>query len=206
MTALIVLAAVVLLIFLALQIKLKVRASYGEDGFSWSVKLGAVRVLPRTKKEKKKAPGKESKAESAAKAEPKKRKLPSAETVRAYAELGVKLLKKLLRSMRLDKLRVHFLSAFDDPYDTAMAYSYAGIAMEAAAGMTAGQPCKPDLHTELDFDSQDMKLDADIRVYARLGKLIDLALTAYFGWRSVRKQLRENSDAKENNDVQSTDR
>ena len=199
MTALFVLGGILVLFGALALIKCSAEASYNENGFRWAVRVGGIVIVPRGKR---KQSGREKEEKPAGE---KTRSKPTLDQIRAYADWGLSILKRFLKSLRIDVLRVHFLSASDDPYDTAMAYGYAGTAMEGVTGAANGRIRHLDLHTDLDFDRTEPELDAKIKIFARVGKLAVCALYALCGWRKLKKQFRK-SDEKEKEHVQSTDR
>lgn len=189
MTALIAAGAVLLALVLLSLVKCGVDAAYSQQGFTWKVWVGPFAVL--SSKKKKDPPGHDRK-EPEKSGKPAFGKKPSLAYLRALAELGLRLLKRFFKSLRINCLRFHFRSAFDDPYDTAMAYGWAGMAMESLTAFAAGRIRRLDLHTELDFDSDQPEVDARIVVSARLGRLILLAVSALFGYWSIRRRAKDN--------------
>lgn len=162
--------------------------------FLWKIKVGGLCILPRRKKRKQ-----EEKPEPPQQNGSKK--APDIAKLRRYADFFVALLKRYKKRMHIDTLRICFLSAFDDPYDTAMAYSYAGIALESIAGIAGGEIRKLQLHTDLDFDAQEPKLSFYIHANIRFAVLVRIGLTILCEIKRMRKQ-----EAKEKKNVESTDR
>jgi len=191
--ALYIVGGLLILLFLIAMLSLTAEASFAEGSFAWSIRLCGVRILPRDKKEKK--PEEQDKPKT-----PKRKR--SFDEIRLYAELFLRLLKRFFKRMKIEHLRIHFLSAFDDPYDTAMAYSYAGLAMETLAGIANGRIRKLELHTDLDFDSEELKLDLYFLASIRLISLLCLLRAFKKGRADIQNQL----TAKEKEHVESTDR
>ncbi len=188
----IVIAAVVLALFCLLSVTAEAR--FEDWTFRWEIKIGGLHFLPKRKKREK--------AEDDAPArKTKDKKKPDMGKLRWYVDFFSDILKRYKKRIRIDTLRISFLSAFDDPYDTAMAYSYAGIAMETIAGIVGGEVSGLRLHTDLDFDAQEPKLDAYIHVNTRFLILIRIYLTFKREKKRFQKQ-----EAKEKNNVESTDR
>ena len=191
MTALIIVGAVLLALVLLSLLKCGVEVAYDESGFWWRLRVGFLRFsLPRKKET---APSPAHKAGGKTKAPKAKTKQqtkpkPSLAYLQALAALGFRLLKRFFRHLHIDRLRIYFLSAYDDLYDTAMAYGWAGTAMEALTAFADGRIRRLELHTELDFDSTQPQLEAQIVIYARLGALVALAVSALHGYRAIRRE------------------
>lgn len=164
--------------------------------FTWEVKIGGLHILPRRKKQEQNEADKPASAQESG-----GKKAPDMAKLRRYADFFADLLKRYEKRLHIDTLRICFLSAFDDPYDTAMAYSYAGVAMEAITGIAGGEIRRLRLHTDLDFDAQEPKLDAYIHANTRLLVLVRIYLAIKREMKRIRKQ-----EAKEKENVQSTDR
>lgn len=203
MTALIIVGAVLLALVLLALLKCGVEAAYDASGFWWRLRVGVFRFAPP--KKKKPAPSTVHEAGGKPKAKkPKQRTKPSLDYLRALAALGFRLLKRFFKHLHIDRLRIYFLSAYDDPYDTAMAYGWAGTAMEALTAFADGRIRRLELHTEPDFDSTQPLLEAHIVIYARLGALAALAVSALHGYRALHRE--NNTSEKEKNNGKSVDR
>lgn len=198
MTAWIVAAAFVAFLVLLALVKCRAEAAYNEDGFRWRVSLGFITLAPREGK-----PKRGKKPRRAKSAESKTRKAPDIDQLRAWAALALRLLKRFFKRLRIELLRVHFISAYDDPYDTAMAYGYAGSAMETVTELANGRIGRLDLHTEPDFDAAQPRVDAHVIVFVRVGDLIILAISAWRGYRAVKRRAKKE---KENEHGESVDR
>lgn len=164
--------------------------------FSWEIKIGGLHFLPKRKKQKQNEAEKDAPAQESG-----GKKKPDIAKLRRYADFFADLLKRYKKRLHIDTLRICFLSAFDDPYDTAMAYSYAGIALETIAGIAGGDIPELLLHTDLDFDAQEPKLGCYIHVNTRFLVLIRIYMVIRREMKRIRKQ-----EAKEKENVESTDR
>lgn len=196
MTALIVVAAVVAVVVLLGLIRCRAEAAYNENGFAWRVTVGPFTIAPRAggrEKHKPKKPERET------------HKTPDMAMLRAFFDLGLRLLKRFFKRLKIDLLRVHFTASFDDPYDTAMAYGYAGSAMEAFTAFAAGRIRRLDLHTQPDFDSAQPVIDVRVEMSVRLGSLVQIAISALFGFLSIRRRAEKKLE-KENEHGKSVDR
>lgn len=201
MTAWIVAGCVALALVLLLLVKCRAEAAYAEAGFVWRLRFGPITIAPRTGRKRRKKDTDKPKVDKAA----PKHRTPDMARLRAMAELALRLLKRFFKHLDIDRLRVHFTAAFDDPYDTAMAYGYAGSAMEAVTALSGGRIRHLDLHTQLDFDSNRPEIDAAVTLSVRLGTLLNLALSALFGLLAIRRKSRKLSE-KENEHGKSVDR
>lgn len=200
MTALIVAAAIAAVLALVCLVKCRVEAGYDEGVFGWRVSVGLLTLAPRERRERK-----EKNKNSPQKPKQSAHELPSLSALRDLAELALRLLKRFFKCLRIEWLRVYFVSAFDDPYDTAMAYGYAGEAMEAVTALSNGRIRKLELHTELDFDAAQPQIEAGVTLSVRLGALLAIAISALFGFLSLKRRWKKQSE-KENEHGKSVDR
>ena len=164
--------------------------------FTWEIKIGGMHFLPKRKKQKQNKAEKDVPAQESG-----SKKKPDPAKLRRYADFFADLLKRYKKRLHIDTLRICFLSAFDDPYDTAMAYSYAGIALETIAGIAGGDIPELMLHTDLDFDAEEPKLGFYIHANTRFLVLVRIYVVIKREMKRVQKQ-----EAKEKENVQSTDR
>lgn len=156
-----------------------VRAAYRQGSFSLELYLLGLR-LPLPKKRK---PG-NNPPEKGASLEGKQR--PDLLRFARQAELAVRLLRRFLGKMRVDRLKVHVLSAFPDPYDTAMAYNLAGLSLQALSAFGGGIR-ELDLKSDLDFQAERPALDAALHASLRLGRLLAIGLAAAYGHRKIQR-------------------
>lgn len=191
MTALLVLGGVLVCLLLLGLVKCRVEAGYDEGGFRWRVSVGAFTLAPRERRERRKNPKPARAAER-----PENIHLTLAQ-LREVAELALRLLKRFFKHLRIERLRVYFVSAFDDPYDTAMAYGYAGEAMEAVTTLSNGRIRKLELRTDLDFDAAQPRIEAAMSMSVRLGALFAIAISALFGFSSLKRRWKKQTE-KEN--------
>lgn len=201
MTAWIVAGCAVAALVCLLLVKCRAEAAYAQGEFVWRVRIGPITIAPRAgRKERQKDADKPEEDEAAPKHRP-----PDWIRLRAMAELALRLLKRFFKRLDIDRLRVHFTASFDDPYDTAMAYGYAGSAMEAVTALFGGRVRDLDLHAQLDFDAACPVIDAAVTLSVHLGTLLNLALSALFGLLAIRRKSRKLSE-KENEHGKSVDR
>lgn len=180
MTILIILA--VLIAFL-LYLPVGVDMGYTDSGVILLVRIGAVtlRLFPRKHKkpkQKKPAKGKKSaqKAQSADQPKQKKKLNVTWEEIQSALDLTVRSIRKL--KFRVRKLMLHFTSAFDDPYTTAMVYGYANA---AASALGLYRVRGGDVQLSADFTSGQWTAEAYISITIRIFYMIKFAFSLLFG-------------------------
>lgn len=130
MTALTVLLAVLLVLFLISRIRIGAKAEYSEDGAMVWVKAGPLsfQVWP-AKKEKKEKQERAKKAEPPAEQE-KAKPGGSFELLRRMLPLAAEAAGRLRRKVRVDQLRLDFTAAApDDPAAAALSFGWANSAI-----------------------------------------------------------------------------
>ncbi len=100
---------------------------------------------------------------------------------------GRRLLGMLFRHLRLERLRIFFLSAFSDPWETVRAYNMAGLCMTALQELAGEQGARMELRSDLDFDAGQPSLEAALELSAPLWPLSALLWVLL---RQRRKQAR----------------
>lgn len=95
--------------------------------------------------------------------------------------------------LHLHRLKLHFLSAFEDPCQTAMVYGYAGAAVNA---LGLPQLKQADIQLGVDFEQEQPELDGYLSVTIRVYEILKLAFRLIAGaipvlWRrrNRRKQM-----------------
>lgn len=166
-------------------------------GIDVGYKEGNVRVLLRascftfqiypTASTKKKKEKKQKKIN-----EKKKRSVPDVTKDEILDAIGVavKAVKKL--RFHLHKLKLHFVSAFADPYQTAMVYGYASAAVNAFA---LSQLKQSDIRLVVDFEREDCYVDGYLSVTIKIYYIMKLVCCLIGGmipilW-SRRKRLKK---------------
>ena len=132
MTALWIILAIALVLTVLNLLPVGVDAAYADDVFSLAARIGPfrLRLLPKPpdQKPKKKKPPKPKKEK------PKKRSAPpDIRTILALAKLGLQALDRFRQRLRVQLLRLVFVSGASDPYDTALAFGYVNAALGAGA-------------------------------------------------------------------------
>lgn len=136
---------------------------------------GYFRIASFTKKIYPKQSKKERQKKSA---EKKNKAVPdvSKDEVLDAVEVVVRSIKKL--SFRLYKLKIHFVSAFEDPYRTAMVYGYANAAVQAFA---LPQLKQSDIQLAVDFERDTCYLDGYISVTIRIYYILKFVCCVVIG-------------------------
>lgn len=207
MTALYVIAGIVLVLWLISLLRVGGVVEYSADGVEVQLRIGPFRVElfphqpreekhPKNKKEKKTKKGKRPKKE---KKKPPKEKpaVPLTEKVggalslfRELLPVGLEAAEKLFRRLRVDELVLHLTWGADDPADAAMGY---GAAQAALAALL------PPLERCLHIRERDVGAAVDFQlaepiIYARgslsftVGQLTTLGVAA--GVKALRGYLR----------------
>lgn len=175
MRALIVIGSIMLVFFLIGLIPLGVSAAYDADGFALSLRVWLFSIRLGSGKEKpvqsKKSPQKEKGGQVK-----KKRELPPIPVLKLLASNGYALLCRLVSRLRVEILKIHFVSSFPDPCHTAMAYAAAGMAMDGLLRVGEGRIVHPDLRADVDFDADKPLIDICLCLTVRIGQMLAAAL------------------------------
>ena len=184
MTAWLLTVAILLMLALPGLLRCTVRAAFRQGSFSLELYLLGFRVsLPD-----KSTPGNNI-PEKGAPLERERR--PDLLRMARMAELAVKLFSRAVGKMRVERLKVHVLSAFPEPYDTAMVYSLAGLSMQTVMLLAGDRIRELDLRSDLDFEGQRPVLNAAVHASLRLGRLAALGLAALYGRRKILRACRK---------------
>ena len=159
MTALWIILAVALVLTVLNLLPVGVDAAYADDVFSLAARIGPfrLRLLPKPpdQKPKKKKPPKPKKEK------PKKRSAPpDIRTILALAKLGLQALDRFRQRLRVQLLRLVFVSGASDPYDTALAFGYVNAALGALTPLA----------------ERALRIDARIVCTIRIGQIVIIAL------------------------------
>ena len=176
MTALWIILAVALVLTVLNLLPVGVDAAYADDVFSLAARIGPfrLRLLPKPpdQKPKKKKPPKSKKEK------PKKQSAPpDIRTILALAKLGLQALDRFQR-LRVQLLRLVFVSGASDPYDTALAFGYVNAALGALTPLAerALRIDERDIQTGVDFQAERPRIDARIVCTIRIGQIVIIAL------------------------------
>ena len=139
MTALWIILAIALVLTVLNLLPVGVDAAYADETFSLAARIGPfrLRLLPKPPdaKPKKKKPPKPKKEKPKKKSAP-----PDIRTILALAKLGLQALNRFRQRLRVQLLRLVFVSGAPDPYDTALAFGYVNAALGALTPLRS-VPC-----------------------------------------------------------------
>ena len=169
MTALWIILAIALVLTVLNLLPVGVDAAYADDVFSLAARIGPfrLRLLPKPpdQKPKKKKP-------------PKRSAPPDIRTILALAKLGLQALDRFRQRLRVQLLRLVFVSGASDPYDTALAFGYVNAALGALTPLAerALRIDARDIQTGVDFQAERPRIDARIVCTIRIGQIVIIAL------------------------------
>ncbi len=191
MIALIIIGVIVLLI--ALIMLIPVGADIGYENGELHVSAKACGVLmslyPKPQEEEKHKKEHEQKAEEKAKEEkPKKDKLPldigkfSKEEMLELAKAGLSAVGKFGRKLKVDRFLLHYTAAGNDPYNTAVTFSYVNAALSSLAPICAKRFTVKDcsVWTDIDFTKDKTALDLGLAMSIRIGQIVAIVLAVGF--------------------------
>lgn len=192
MTALKVLAVILLVLFLVGLIRVGGGGEYSAQGLTVWIKLGPfrIKVFPlkkeKTKKKKEKTPAKAKKAlpETEKPAEEKPKKGGALTQVKAFLPLICEAAGALKRRIRIDKLYLDYtLAGKEDAAAAAMSFGYsnAAVGMILALFEQNFDVKERRVRTAVDFNADSPKIYVCAVISARLGQLVSFALR--FGWK-----------------------
>lgn len=139
---------------------------------------GSCRSRPDAKPKKKKPP-------KPKKEKPKKQSAPpDIRTILALAKLGLQALDRFRQRLRVQLLRLVFVSGAPDPYDTALAFGYVNAALGALTPLAerALRIDERDIQTGVDFQAEQPHIDARIVCTIRIGQIVVIALAFGVGF------------------------
>ena len=188
MTALWIILAIALVLTVLNLLPVGVDAAYADETFSLAARIGPfrLRLLPKPPdaKPKKKKPQKPKK-EKPKKEKPKKKSAPpDIRTILALAKLGLQALNRFRQRLRVQLLRLVFVSGAPDPYDTALAFGYVNAALGALTPLAerALRIDERDIQTGVDFQAGQPRIDARIVCTIRIGQIVVIALAFGVGF------------------------
>ena len=173
---------VVVLIVLLLCVPVGADVGYAGDQLTLKVRVGPLTVTLFPKKPGKDKPKKKPKKDTAQEAEsqPKekqKRKLDvTKEEIWSAVQVVFRSVKKL--RFRLNRIKIHFISAFPDPYHTAMVYGYTNAAVDAL-GLTMRKGT--DIQLGADFSKDKPVIDVYCSVTIRILYIMKLVFSVLLG-------------------------
>lgn len=182
MTALWIILAIALVLTVLNLLPVGVDAAYTDETFSLVARVGPLRIRllpkPPDAKPKKKPP-------KPKKEKPKKKSAsPDIRTILALAKLGLQVLNRFRQRLRVQLLRLVFVSGAPDPYDTALAFGYVNAALGALTPLAerALRIDERDIQTGVDFQAERPRIDARIVCTIRIGQIVVIALAFGVGF------------------------
>ena len=183
MTALWIILAIALVLTVLNLLPVGVDAAYTDETFSLAARVGPLRLRllpkpPDAKPKKKKSP-------KPKKEKPKKKSAsPDIRTILALAKLGLQALNRFRQRLRVQLLRLVFVSGAPDPYDTALAFGYVNAALGALTPLAerALRIDERDIQTGVDFQAERPHIDARIVCTIRIGQIVVIALAFGVGF------------------------
>ena len=183
MTALWIILAIALVLTVLNLLPVGVDAAYADEAFSLAARIGPfrLRLLPKPPdaKPKKKKPQKPKKEK------PKKKSAsPDIRTILVLAKLGLQALNRFRQRLRVQLLRLVFVSGAPDPYDTALAFGCVNAALGALTPLAERTLCidERDIQTGVDFQAGQPRIDARIVCTIRIGQIVAIALAFGVGF------------------------
>lgn len=183
MTALWIILAIALVLTALNLLPVGVDAAYTDETFSLAARIGRLRLRllpkPPDAKPKKKKPPKPKKEK------PKKKSAsPDIRTILALAKLGLQALNRFRQKLRVQLLRLVFVSGAPDPYDTALEFGYVNAALGALTPLAerALRIEERDIQTGVDFQAERPRIDARIVCTIRIGQIVVIALAFGIGF------------------------
>ena len=190
MTALWIILAVALVLTVLNLLPVGVDAAYADDVFSLAARIGPfrLRLLPKPPdaKPKKKKPPKPKKEKPKKKSAP-----PDIRTILALAKLGLQALNRFRQRLRVQRLRLVFVSGAPAPDDTALAFGYVNAALGALTPLAerALRIDERDIQTGVDFQAGQPRIDARIVCTIRIGQIVVIALAFGVGFLKQKNAL-----------------
>lgn len=199
MTVLLIILAIIILI-LILPFGATVRYLDGEFSAALRVLAFDFTVFPAKEKKPKKAkkPKKPKKEKEEKPPEEKpKRKLPfTPEEILQLLKLLLDTLSRFRRKLTVNRFKLYFVAAADDPADAAMLFGFANAALgylDGAAGRAFDIRSR-DVKTAVDFESTEMYADAELTITISLGRILAVVIAAGVGFLKIKRQSSKNKD------------
>ena len=170
MTALLIVLAVIVLLLL---LPVGVHAVYSEDGFTADLLIGPfpMRVFPQK-------PGKAEKKKEKKEEEPEEKKTGSVRELFQLVNIFIKMLPKIIKKVRINRLEVFYVSADADPYNAALRFGMAesGIGILTPILENHFKIGKLNLQSSVDFNLSEPEIYADGVTTASVGSVLFLGV------------------------------
>lgn len=205
------LGIIILILILLLILPVGADAAYIGNVFSLAVKVGPFKIgiLPakpkdgkekKPKKEKKTSAETDASAVKKAKKEPKPKQKLTFEDIMGIVRLGLSALGRFRRSISIDKLMLHLVTAGPDPYSAVMNHGYFNAAIGAILPLLhrAFKVRDEDIYSEIDFEADKLKIDARLVLTIRIWEILLIAFCAAFGFIKwlLRRRRRAKAEAR----------
>lgn len=107
--------------------------------------------------------------------------------------LALDTLGKFKRKLIVNKFKFHFISASDDPYETVLYFSLAGMILETLKSFSKKSCilCSVDIDTGMDFEANEPLIDLDIIVSINLIRVLAVLISAGIGLLKIRKAYKK---------------
>lgn len=155
---------VILLVILPCCVRCQFVAALRQGSFSFELRLLGLRLAGNKKSSKRSSY--------------EHKKHPELSGLLRYGDELLKLVPRFLEKLRLERLKIDFLSAFSDPFETVMAYDLAGTLFTALMAKVGEHM---ELHNDLDFEAGEPRLEAELRASLPLGRTLLLTVAALRG-------------------------
>ncbi len=207
------LGIIILIIVLLLILPVGADVGFMEGVFSLKIKIGPFRiaVLPakskegggqKPKKEKKHKKKKTAPAEAEAEGEKvaKPRQKLTFDDIMGIVRLGLQALGRFRRSISVDLLMLHLVTAGPDPYSAVMNYGYFNAALGALLPLL--HKCfrikKEDYDSHIDFEAEKLQINVHAVLSVRIGEILLIVICAAVGFLKwlLRRRRRAKAEAK----------
>lgn len=180
-----ILICILVLFVLLLSLRVGVDAGYDQNGLRVYARVSrfTLCLYPTNKEPKPKKQKAKTKTQTR-----NKPNFTKDELVDAFG-VAVRSVKKL--RFRLRKLKLHFVSAFDDPYKTAVVYGYAEALIH---GLGLPSMKQTDIRLDMDYEKEACEVDGYVSVTIRVYYMIKLLVCLLWGlipiWRRRRQRIK----------------
>ena len=170
MTALLIILAVIVLLLL---LPVGVHAVYSKDGFTADLLIGPfpMRVFPPK-------PGKAEEKNEKEKKEPEEKKTGSVRELFQLVNIFIKMLPKIIKKVRINRLEVFYVSADADPYSAALRFGMAESSIGILTPILENhfKIGKLNLQSSVDFNLSEPEIYADGVTTASVGSVLFLGV------------------------------
>ncbi len=213
------LGIIIFILLIILLLPVGADAAYIDGAFTLKAKIGPIKkgLVPGTEKDgeekakKNKKPKKAKKklptTDDGTKKKPKAKLKLGFDDVMTLLRIALKALGRFRRSIKVEKLMLHLVTAGPDPYSAVMNYGYINAAIGALRPLLhkAFRIKEEDYASAIDFEADKLKIEARIVLTVRIGEILLLVLCAVFAFikwflsyrRRMKQQAKEAAAANE---------